>query len=288
MNKNVLIVLAGGFLIAILVAVLVQASLGGKKKQEQKATNKVEILVAAKDLAMGKELTEGDLKWQQWPEDSVFTGAIVRTENKKATDAASGRMLQAVKSGQPIHPGLVSAAGKGNFLALQLNEGMRAVAVSVKAKTMVGGFVGPGDYVDVLLTYRVKPRNRDNPRIQSLIDTYSTETVLENIRVLAADQKAIREEDKAKVSKTVTLETTAEQAEKLMLAQAMGEIKLSLRGIGDDKTVRGDDLTTDVRMGKALGDVMKAQRSNKSGGGSVRVYNGQNVTNMPVREGYND
>lgn len=288
MNKNVLIVLAGGFLIAILVAVLVQASLGGKKKEAQKAVNKVEILVAAKNLAMGKELIEGDLKWQTWPEDSVFSGAIVRQENQKVADAASGRMLQGLSAGQPIHPGMISGAGKGNFLAVSLKPGMRAIAISVKAQTMAGGFVGPGDRVDVVATYKIKIRDKDNPAVQSMIDQYATETVLENVRVLAADQKAIREEEKAKVARTVTLEVSAEEAEKLALAQEMGDLKLTLRGIGDEDQIRKEDITTDVNMSRVLQDLVKVQGATGGNSGIVRVYNGQNVTNVPVRPVYND
>lgn len=288
MNKNILIVLAGGFLIAILVAVLVQASLGGKNKKIEQATNKVEIIVAAKNLAMGKELAEGDLKWQLWPQDAVFAGAIVRQEKQTVAEAASGRMLQALSAGQPLHPNMISGAGKGNFLAVSLKEGMRAIAISVKAQTMAGGFVGPGDRVDVIVTYKIKVRDKDNPAVQSMIDQYATETVLENVRVLAADQKAIREEDKAKVARTVTLEVSAAEAEKLALAQEMGDLKLSLRGIGDDEQVRQENITTDVEMSRVLKDLAKVQGANGGNSGIVRVYNGQTVTNMPVRQIYND
>lgn len=288
MNKNILIVLAGGFLIAILVAILVQASLGGKKKEIQKASNKVEILVAAKDLATGRELAEGDLKWQTWPEDSVFAGALVRQDKQKISDAASGRMLQSLSAGQPVHPGMIAGKGKGNFLAVTLKPGMRAIAISVKAQTMAGGFVGPGDRVDVIVTYKIRIRDKDNPAVQSMIDQYATETVLENVRVLAADQKAIREEDKAKVARTVTLEVSADDAEKLALAQEMGDLKLSLRGIGDEEQVRTENITTDVDMSRVLQDLVKVQGASGGNSGIVRVYNGENVTNMPVRQIYNE
>lgn len=286
MNKNVLIVLAGGFLIAILVAVLVQASLGGKKKQQELATNKIEILVAAKNLPMGKELAEGDLKWQAWPADSLFTGAIQRQEKQSVADAASGRMLQSLESGQPLHPGMIAGNGKGNFLATSLKEGMRAIAISVKAATTAGGFVGPGDRVDVLVTYKVKVRDRDNPAVNAMINQYASETVLENVRVLAADQKAIREEDKAKVARTVTLEVTSAEAEKLALAAEMGDLNLTLRGIGDEAETRQKELTTDVEMSRVLKGIARAQGNGGGSSGIVRVYNGQNVTNMPVRPVY--
>lgn len=288
MNKNVLIVLAGGFLIAILVAILVQASLGEKKKEQQKASNKVEIIVAAKNLATGRELAEGDLKWQAWPEDSVFAGAIVRQDKQKISEAASGRMLQSLAAGQPLHPGMIAGKGKGNFLAVTLKPGMRAIAISVKAQTMAGGFVGPGDRVDVIVTYKIKVRDKDNPAVQSMIDQYATETVLENVRVLAADQKAIREEEKAKVARTVTLEVSSAEAEKLALAQEMGDLKLSLRGIGDEEQVRQENITTDVEMSRVLQDLARVQGANGGNSGIVRVYNGQNVINVPVRPVYNE
>jgi Flp pilus assembly protein CpaB len=82
MNKNVMIVLIGGFVIAILVAVLVQASLGGKSED---TGDKIQVLVAAKDLPLGSNLTAGDLKWQTWP-GQPFAGAIVREKEQKAEE----------------------------------------------------------------------------------------------------------------------------------------------------------------------------------------------------------
>lgn len=284
MNKNILIVLAGGFLIAILVAVLVQASLGGKKKQVEKASTNIEILVAARDLVMGKELGEGDLKWQAWPASAMFAGAIQRADGQTVADAASGRMLQALSKGQPLHSAMIVGQGAGNnFLAASLKEGMRAVAISVKAQTMAGGFVGPGDRVDIIVTYKVKVKDKNNPEIRAMIDQYASETVLENVRVLAADQKAIRQEDKAKVARTVTLEVTSEEAEKLTLASELGDLKLSLRGIGDVEHTREKQITTDVEISRVLRDLSDAQARSGGNSGIVRVYNGQNVTNVPVR-----
>jgi pilus assembly protein CpaB len=288
MNKNVLIVLAGGFLIAILVAVLVQASLGSKKKEAKDSTN-IEILVAARDLAMGKELVAGDLKWQAWPANAVFAGAIQRQGQQAAAEAATGRMLQALSAGQPLHPAMIVGEGAGsNFLAVSLKEGMRAVAISVKAQTMAGGFVGPGDRVDVIVTYKVKIKDKNNMAVKAMIDQYASETVLENVRVMAADQKAIRQEDKAKVARTVTLEVTAEQAEKLTLASELGDLKLALRGIGDEEVTRSKEITTDVEVSRVLKSLSRAQASSGGSSDMVRVYNGQNITNMPVRPVYQE
>jgi pilus assembly protein CpaB len=284
MNKNILIVLGGGFLIAVLVAVLVQSTLKGKSKSDDSAP-KSQILVAAKDLAIGKELIAGDVKWQEWPQSSMFAGAIVREGEKPASEAAKGRVIQSISAGQPIHPGLLVGEAKGNFLAAKLKEGMRAVGISVKAQNIAGGFVGPGDFVDVIVTYKVSVQDKDNAAVQAMVSKQASETILENVRVLAADQQAIRDEDKAKIVRTVTLEVDGVGAEKLALAIEMGDVTLSLRGIGDNTLKQNDEITTDVKMSKVLRNLAKAQQGGAGGpSGAVRIYSGQNVTNMPVRQ----
>ncbi len=282
MNRNVLIVLIGGFLVAVLVAVLVQASLGNGKKADASTPN-AEILVAAKDMPLGHELVPGDLVWQQWPQSAVFSGAIVRSEGQKAEEALTGRLRSGVTSGQAIHPSMMVKDNKGNFMAASLKPGMRAVGVDVKADTMAGGFIGPGDYVDVILTYKVDVNNPDdNPVIDATVSKLASETILENVRVLAIDQEALRNEDQAKVARTVTLEVDGVGAERLALAAEMGDILLTLRGLGDETVMQSSTPTTDARVSRVMRDLVKLQ-----GGGAsniVRVYNGNVIQNVPVRQ----
>ena len=282
MNKNVLIVLAGGFLVAILVAVLVQATLG-KKGGDQEAQS-VQILVAAKTLSVGRKLKSGDLKWQRWPETALFQGAIVREEDQSASEAIEGRVRIEIAEGQPVLETSILKEAKGNFLAAALANGMRAVAISVKAHTMAGGFIGPGDFVDVIITHKVRIRDRENQLIQSTINEHATETILENVLVLAVDQESKRNEEKAKVARTVTLAVSSEGAEKLALAAEMGDIRLSLRGLGD-KSIRDDkQITTDVQMSRVLRDIAKMQGTEGVGTNSVvRIYNGDFIIDAPVR-----
>lgn len=55
MNKNILIVLGGAVLVAVLVAMLVQVTLGGKKEAAALQEAKVEVLVASKDRSAQKQ-----------------------------------------------------------------------------------------------------------------------------------------------------------------------------------------------------------------------------------------
>ncbi len=280
MNKNVLIVLIGGFVVAILVAVLVQASLGGKKKVE--GAPQPMILVAAKNLPIGTELAPGDLKWQPWP-GNAFAGAIIRKKPEdKAEDALKGRMVQRATEGQPVLTTYIFKEGRGNLVAATLGKDMRAMAIPVKANTMVGGFLSPGDFVDVVLTYKVKVNSRSNADLKALVSRIVSETILQNIKVVAVDQEASREEDEAKVARTVTLEVTAEGAQKLSLASKMGDITLALRGIGDEG-MPSDTTTTDVQLGKTLKDVARLEGGDTGNRGSVRIYNGTAVKEVRPR-----
>lgn len=290
MNKNIVIVLAGGFLIALLVALMVNAMLGGSKKSEVVEVKKVQVLVAAKDLSVGKELKEGDLKWQSWPEDSMFMGAVIRDGDQTPIDAIDGKLLRSMVEGQPVHMNILTEEDKGEFLSANVAKGMRAVGVEVKKHVIADRLIKPGDFVDVMVTYRVRVNNSNNPDAQSLVSRYASETVIENIRILAVDTNDVKAVDEAedgskkKKKKTsrnaiVTLEVAPENAEKLVLADKMGDIGFALRPIGDTETSKHDSQTTDVGMSQ----VMTTLSNMNTTLSSVRIFNGNQVQEVRGR-----
>ncbi len=274
MNKNVLIVLAGGFVIAILVAVLVQASLKGKSTASEE--KKVEILVATKPLKIGSEITEKDAKWQEWPETMLFDGAIVRKDKELAQEAVTGRLTERVAAGQPIHKKMTVDTEKGDMLAATLRAGYRAVGIRVPIETIAGGLIGPGDYVDVIMTYTIKKTGNS-----TIARKYATETILENIRVLGIDTKSVAEDQgeegkkkKSKSNLTVTIEVTPVGAEKIALAEEAGEVKLALRSLGDNALIEGDRATTDVGVSKVLRTMVDERFGDRQ---SIKIYNGASM-----------
>lgn len=298
MNRNVMIVLAGGFLIAVLVALLVQASLSGGKRETAPAMvvaeePKVKIVVAKQDLKTGAELTDANMMWQDWPKNAVFPGVFVREGSKKPSEMVSGRLRRDVKTGEPI---VESALVATNLMAARIGEGMRAFAIEVKASTMVGGFVGPGDYVDVILTYRpsIKYNGPNKAQVSSMIDKHvdnlASETILQNIKVLGVDQASARDEEKGtKVGKTVTLEVDYKSAEILALASRFGSLSLVLRRLGDEMIITEKlPITTDARITNIYDEVFqeigKAETEDYSGHVSkiVRIYRGDIVENITV------
>jgi pilus assembly protein CpaB len=294
MNKNILIVLGGAVLVAVLVAMLVQITLGGKK-QDVVAEAKVEVLVASKDLGIGRELKDGDTRWQEWPKSSVFPGAVLRKDEGSAEKALEGRLARDIAKGEPVVKSALLGQSKGNMVAASLEPGQRAMAIEVSASSMVGGFIGPGDYVDVILTYKesVRASDEDGPQVARMIDLnldkLAAETILQNVKVLAVDQRAQRpEDDKIKVGKTVTVVVGAEDAERLSLASELGELTLALRAVGDDVLVEKLWPTvSDARLTNMGDEIYKEYEKIQKDAGIrrniVRIYSGEQITAIPAR-----
>jgi pilus assembly protein CpaB len=299
MNKNVLIAFGGAVMIALVVAMIMSAMLKGGKKKEVVAEAKpaVQILVATTAIDAGALLTEKNVKWKTWPQDGTFPGTIQRKGKESPLEAAEGRLIRPVAMDEPV---LKSAfvSDEGGFLAAMLKPGQRAVAVKTSARSMVGGFINPGDYVDVVLTYSTQiDVSSDDPAlemelkniVEKNLNRYATETIMRNVRVLGIDQKAIKEEETgAKVGKTVTLEVDERGAEILALADQIGDISLSLRGLGDtDVSDTGQPTVSDARLIKINKEVFDELHRVAEASGTkrhnVRIYNGGVVTNLPTR-----
>jgi len=195
----------------------------------------VDVLVAKDDIPVGKELAPSDVQWQPWPA-SAQTGNFIRRNNRPdAIEKLSGMIARApFVSGEPIREAkLVNAKGSG-FMAAILPSGMRAVSTQISPETGAGGFILPNDRVDVILTRQQTTGAAGSQR-------QTSETILNNIRVLAIDQN-VQEKDgqKVVVGKTATLELAPKQVETLALAQRLGSLSLALRSItdasGDKKT----------------------------------------------------
>jgi len=108
---------------------------------------------------------------------------------------------------------------------------MRAVTVPINAASGVGGFIFPGDRVDVLVKFTVKPEGDDSLLTRKV---HFSQTLLRNVRVIGKDQNAEQTEGEAEIAKSATLEVTPKQAEALFLANEIGELSLSLRSLADD------------------------------------------------------
>lgn len=219
-----------------------------------------QVLVASVDISMGTNVNEDMVTWQEWPVDLVPTGSLSQKTNPEAITEVTGSIARStIYSGEPIRNNkLVNS--KNGFMSAILPKGQRAVATSISTATSAGGFILPNDRVDVLMTIRRTGEGEEG---------FSTEVVLENVRVLAIDQ-TIREKDGSSVvvGETATLQLSPKEVEILTVAQQTADrLSLALRSIADAGELSGTS----------------GERLLSGGKGTVRVirYGSVKETNAP-------
>lgn len=200
------------------------------------------VLVARRDLPVGHRVTLDDLHWQPWPEEAVSAQLISQQRDPDAMRGYVGAVARVeIAQGEPITGRRLVHPGQAGFMAAMLAPGMRAVATPLSAETGAGGFILPGDRVDVILTYELEREGGRGGRGRAV-----SRTVLENVRVLAIDQMPTSgESDRAYLGSTATLELNPRDAETIALAQAVGEITLSLRAVADGYPAAADAAAAD-------------------------------------------
>lgn len=187
------------------------------------------VLVAARDIQPGETITAADMRWENWPRESANDAFVTEASNADAINDLAGVIARgAFFTGEPIRHAKIVKSGQGGYLSAVLPAGMRAISTKTSPQTGAGGFILPNDRVDVILTRRQEARGNETK------DLYTSETVLQNVRVLAIDQ-TVEEKDgnKVVVGNVATLELGPRQSEVLALAEQLGEISLALRSILD-------------------------------------------------------
>jgi len=180
------------------------------------------ILVARDQMTLGQILKPADLVWQNWPEGDV-NKAYIPQGTRAPTDFAGWVVRSPLGRGEPITEDKIVAPGDRGFFAAVLRTGMRAVSIAVDSTSGIAGFVFPGDQVDILLTHSL-PTEAKGPH-------QATETILQDVRVIAVDQKVSNKPAEPMVVHNVTVEVTPKQSEIIAVATSMGKLSLSLRSI---------------------------------------------------------
>lgn len=239
MDRKKLVLLIGALIIAIGTAFAARSIFVGSGSPAAEAAavpTGPRVLVAKRALTAGTIITADALGFQPWPQELVKDAYFI--DGEADMNALLGTVVRhPITAGEPVTQGSLVAPGDRGFLAAALGPGMRAVTVPVSAMTGVAGFVFPGDRVDLVLTQEVEGED-DSPSLKA------AETVLRNLRVLATDQTTEQTTDEngktvVRAFRTVTLEVTPKIAEKIAVAQTIGQLSLVLRSIADNDAELG-------------------------------------------------
>lgn len=251
MSLTRILVLVAAIAAAGVAALLVRNFMGTQAEAE--AAPKMElsqVLVAAREIEVGTRLTVADVRWMDWPKTAVSSSFITQDVQPTAVDeVALGAVARSpLSQGQPITGQNVVRADGGGFMAATLSAGKRAFGIELNAERGAGGFILPNDRVDVIMTRKLGQDSSGESNYQAI-------TVLRNVRVLAVDQTSDEDSDsKAIVAKTATLEVSEREAETLALADAMGDLSLTLRSLARaDELGNGEDEKNALNQGAAAG-----------------------------------
>jgi pilus assembly protein CpaB len=186
------------------------------------------ILVASKALPAGHFIKDDDLKWQSWPDDNMSAAYLVQGANGAGADAIIGSVVRnGIGLGEPITDERIVKKGDRGFLAAIVTPGFRAVTVALTTtNTGLSGLAIPGDRVDLLLTMSPASPGQNAPTREF------TSTVMQDVRVLAIDQKLDDQSSDSLMAHTATIEVTPKQAELVTLMQDVGKMSMTLRSVG--------------------------------------------------------
>ena len=184
------------------------------------APNMQLVVTASMSIPIATKVEGRHIKLTQVPAGVLPEGAYTELTDVEGKVATSG-----IARGEILVAERFAAHTRGSTLAALVADNMRAVTVRVDDVIGVGGFLLPGNAVDVLAARKGKDR-------RAII-----ETILTNIKVLAVDQTAATDENDPVIVRAVTLEMTPKQAEKLVKARSEGTIQLTLRNPEEEDIV---------------------------------------------------
>ncbi len=287
MDRKKLLLLLGALVIAIGTALAARSLFTGSgtpQAEAAQAPKGPKVLVAQRALPVGTIVTADSVSYQAWPKQMVQDAYFLDGE------ADMNRLLGTVvrfpvTAGQPLTQGALVSPGDRGFLAAALGPGMRAVTIAVSQKTGVGGFVFPGDHVDLVLTQTVRSTDEGD-------SLKAAETILRNLRVLATDTSTETETVDGKTVvkgfRTVTLEVTPKIAEKIEVAETIGTLSLSLRPLADNQSeleqaIASGTVKVPAGVSREQEDKLLSEAMHKPGEGGSTFATGGDVSRFQRR-----
>ncbi len=222
-----------------MLALMFQCSYISKKEALlQGEYEPIQVLVAKKNIPKDFKLDETMVEFQSIPKKYVQPKALHKID--EILGQISGSTI--FEGEQVIATKLLSIEDAG--LAFKIPKNFRAFAISVDEITGVGGHIRPGNYVDVMGIFDFGDERKSDERAV---------TLLQNVYVLAAGddlgqavplaadamEKKLQSPEARRGGKgysSITLMLTPDEAQKVMLAQEVGALSMSLRSLWEGNT----------------------------------------------------
>jgi len=197
----------------------------------------VSVLAIDADVRVGERIGEHMITEIEWPAEAVTPNLINTVDQPDARQEFVNSLARTpLVTGETLTRGKVIMAGDSGVMAAILKPGMRAVTVRISVDTAAGGFIQPGDKVDIILRENFQVRRPPNDTAARTIERdniYIAKTLFENVNVLAIDQTFTTgpENGAAIPGSTATFELSQPDSELLQESTGYGDLFLTLRGV---------------------------------------------------------
>ena len=181
--------------------------------------NTTPVVVTAQPIPRDTPLQPTMFKVVNYPRDGVPAGSFHTVQDLMASGGGNRTAQRDLAVNEVILAENATGSTESSTLSRTLESGKRAVSIRSNDVAGVGGFIVPGDRIDVLATHASATKS----------DVTVTETLAQNLRVLGVDQTSNVDAGKPNVAKAITVEATPEQAAAISLAQSIGSVTLVLR-----------------------------------------------------------
>ena len=204
---------------------------------QEAAVEYVSVLAIDADVSVGDRISEDMITEIEWPAEAVTSNLINTEDQPDAKQEFINALARTpMVAGETLTREKVIMAGDSGVMAAILKPGMRAVTVRISVDTAAGGFIQPGDKVDIILreNFQVRrPQNDTSARTIERDSIFIAKTLFENVKVLAIDQTFTTgpENGAAIPGSTATFELSQPDAELLQESTGYGDIFLTLRGV---------------------------------------------------------
>jgi pilus assembly protein CpaB len=226
-------------IIAIITAIVLAISvlIFLRSLNEPEEVEKTLVVIAANNILPHTEITSDMIATKEIPADVVHNDAAL------SKDLVIGKVCNShIVQDEIILLSKLEKPGESTYgLSYAVQEGMRAITVSVDEVSGLSGLLQPGNYVDVLIVLTIEKEimsHDEDKTVSNTIQETLSSQLLQNIEILAVgsylDERIVSSEENQ--YQTVTLSVSPEQALDLILAEELGQIRLTLRSPLDTET----------------------------------------------------
>lgn len=216
------------------------------KAQLDKTEDMVTVVVPIRKLLRGDRITSDILKLREIPAQYADSNSVGEYDY----DVALGQRVGFdVDKGRPLLWAHLEG-GKSPTFSGQVPAGLRALTVRVDEINSISGFLQPEDRVDLLLRHG----SGDDQEIFPLI---------ERLDVIATGEQTDVEKNGSGITRsfsTITVQVSPVEAQRITLAQSVGQITAVLRNPEDESPLAGGTMNVNALLGIAPEPVKRPVR----------------------------